>query len=111
MLPLDEGAVNFPLLAIIAQREVAPSAARLAAPLVDAAIVQNLPPRYRQAVEHATDLYRFHEHKPGVGFGPVFQPMLASFDEASKGLLKRAVGPHLGKRVRRLRKLAGIRLC
>lgn len=49
--------------------------------------LERLPPRARQAIEHAVTLYFFHEKKPDVNFGPVFQPLLGRIDEACEGIL------------------------
>lgn len=57
--------------------------------LVDAAVLESLPDRYRKAAEQAISLFRFLENKPEIDYSPVFQALLGSIDEAAKGLIKR----------------------
>ncbi|MGA2172613.1 MAG: DEAD/DEAH box helicase family protein [Sedimentisphaerales bacterium] len=61
--------------------------------LVDEEIMKSLPDRYRKDAEQAISLFRFLENKPGIDYSPVFQPLLGSIDEASKGLIKRRLLP------------------
>jgi type III restriction enzyme len=58
--------------------------------LIESAILNTLPPRYRLAADQAVMLYRFFESKEGMNYVPVFTPLLGSIDEvASKGFLVR----------------------
>jgi len=61
--------------------------------LVDDAIMNSLSGRYREAADQAISLFRFLENKPGIDYSPVFQPLLGSIDESSKGLIKRRLLP------------------
>jgi type III restriction enzyme len=54
---------------------------------IEAAALAALPQRYRQAIEHAVSLFKFHEKKSGVSFAPVFQPLLGPIDSACEALL------------------------
>jgi len=63
--------------------------------LVDDAILKSLPARYRKAVEQAISLFRFLENKSDIDYGPVFQALLGSVDEAAKGLIKRRLLPEV----------------
>lgn len=54
---------------------------------IDPSVFQNLPSRYKNAVEQAIQLFEFLEKKRSVSFGPVFQPLLGPIDEAAKGLI------------------------
>jgi type III restriction enzyme len=58
--------------------------------LIDPAILNALPSRYRCAADQAVMLYRFFESKEGMNYVPVFTLLLGSIDEvASKGFLVR----------------------
>ncbi|MEN8443862.1 MAG: DEAD/DEAH box helicase family protein [Cyanobacteria bacterium J06555_13] len=59
--------------------------------LVDSAILDALPPRYRQAADQAVMLYRFFENKESMNYAPVFTPLLGSMDEAAKGFIVRCL--------------------
>ncbi|MBU0716945.1 MAG: DEAD/DEAH box helicase family protein [Planctomycetes bacterium] len=77
---------QFPLFAAIAEKhEAAPTTVGL----VPDDVLAALPPRYRNAVEQAAMLFRFMENKVGLNFAPVFNALLGSLDEASKGLVTR----------------------
>jgi type III restriction enzyme len=67
--------------------------------IVDDAILQALPPRYRKAVEQATMLFRFFENKEGMNYSPVFTALLGSLDEAARGLIVRRLEPAMPARV------------
>ncbi len=77
---------QFPLFAAITEKE---EAAPTTAGLVAEDVLSALPPRYRTAVEQAVMLFRFMENKEGMSFAPVFNALLGSLDEASKGLVTR----------------------
>ncbi|MCU0570830.1 MAG: DEAD/DEAH box helicase family protein [Oculatellaceae cyanobacterium Prado106] len=64
-------------------------------PLIDPAILNALPPRYRRAADQAIMLYRFFEHKEGINYAPVFTALLGSIDEVAKGLINRRLQPEL----------------
>ena len=82
---------QYPLFASVTDiEEDRPSEAK---GLVDAAIMNSLSGRYREAAEQAISLFRFLENKPGIDYSPVFQPLLGSIDESSKGLIKRRLLP------------------
>jgi type III restriction enzyme len=74
-----------------AQEERSPEAKGI----VDDATLAALPSRYRKAVDQAVMLYRFMENKDGMNFAPVFNALLGSIDEASKGLVLRRLSPDL----------------
>jgi type III restriction enzyme len=57
--------------------------------LIDPAILNALPPRYRRAADQAVMLYRFFENKEGMNYAPVFTALLGSIDEVAKGFLVR----------------------
>jgi type III restriction enzyme len=61
--------------------------------IVDDAILQALPRRYRKAAEQATMLFRFFENKEGMNYSPVFTALLGSLDEAARGLIVRRLQP------------------
>ena len=61
--------------------------------IVDEGTLQALPTRYRKAVEQATMLFRFFENKEGMNYGPVFNALLGSLDEAARGLIVRRLQP------------------
>ena len=52
--------------------------------LVDAALLDALPPRFRKAADEALVLFRFYENKPDANYAPLFQPLLAPLDDAAK---------------------------
>jgi type III restriction enzyme len=57
--------------------------------LIDPAILNALPSRYRRAADQAVMLYRFFENKEGMNYAPVFTALLGSIDEVAKGFLVR----------------------
>ncbi|WP_421656698.1 hypothetical protein [Leptothermofonsia sp. ETS-13] len=57
--------------------------------LIDPAILNALPSRYRRAADQAVMLYRFFENKEGMNYASVFTALLGSIDEVAKGLLIR----------------------
>jgi len=61
--------------------------------LVDPAILEALPSRYRRAADQAVMLYRFFENKEGMNYAPVFTALLGSMDEMAKGFLIRQLKP------------------
>jgi type III restriction enzyme len=61
--------------------------------IVDDAILQALPPRYRKAAEQATMLFRFFENMEGMNYSPVFTALLGSLDVAARGLIVRRLEP------------------
>lgn len=63
--------------------------------VVDKAIIESLPPRYKKAATEALELYAFLKNKEGVGLSPVFQPLLGSLDEAARGVLIRLLEPEM----------------
>jgi len=63
--------------------------------LIDSAILNALPPRYRRAADQAVMLYRFFENKEGMNYAPVFTALLGSIDEVAKGFLVRRLQPEL----------------
>jgi len=54
---------------------------------IEPAAFEQLPPRYRKAIEQAVSLFRFHEKKTQVSFAPVFTPLLGPIDHAAEALL------------------------
>ncbi len=63
--------------------------------LIDPAILNALPSRYRRAADQAIMLYRFFENKEGMNYAPVFTALLGSIDEVAKGFLVRRLQPEL----------------
>ncbi|NJP11271.1 MAG: DEAD/DEAH box helicase family protein, partial [Leptolyngbyaceae cyanobacterium RU_5_1] len=63
--------------------------------LIDSAILNALPSRYRRAADQAVMLYRFFENKEGMNYAPVFTALLGSIDEVSKGFLVRRLQPEM----------------
>lgn len=63
--------------------------------LIDPAILNPLPSRYRRAADQAVMLYRFFENKEGMNYAPVFTPLLGSIDEVAKGFLVRRLQPQM----------------
>ncbi|MBJ7900240.1 MAG: restriction endonuclease subunit R [Cyanobacteria bacterium RI_101] len=63
--------------------------------LIDPAILNALPSRYRRAADQAIMLYRFFENKAGMNYAPVFTPLLGSLDEVAKGFLARRLQPEM----------------
>jgi type III restriction enzyme len=63
--------------------------------LIDSAILNALPPRYRRAADQAVMLYRFFENKEGMNYAPVFTALLGSIDEVAKGFLVRRLQPEM----------------
>lgn len=61
----------------------------------DAKTLDQLPSRYRKAIEQAVMLFKFFENKPGMNYAPVFNALLGSMDEVAKGLLLRELQPEL----------------
>jgi type III restriction enzyme len=61
--------------------------------LIDPAILNALPSRYRRAADQAVMLYRFFENKAGMNYAPVFTALLGSIDEVAKGFLVRRLQP------------------
>lgn len=61
--------------------------------LIDQAILDALPSRYRRAADQAIMLYRFFENKESMNYAPIFTALLGSMDEVSKGLLVRRLKP------------------
>ncbi len=57
--------------------------------LVEKAILDTLPSRYRKAAEEAIVLYHFFERKQNMNFAPVFTALFGSMDEAARGLILR----------------------
>lgn len=63
--------------------------------LIDLAILNALPSRYRRAADQAVMLYRFFENKEGMNYAPVFTALLGSLDEVAKGFIVRRLQPEL----------------
>jgi len=63
--------------------------------LIDSAILNTLPSRYRRAADQAVMLYRFFENKEGMNYAPVFTALLGSIDEVAKGFLVRRLQPEM----------------
>ncbi|BAU44091.1 hypothetical protein [Leptolyngbya sp. O-77] len=63
--------------------------------LIDPAILNALPSRYRRAADQAVMLYRFFENKEGMNYAPVFTALLGSIDEVAKGFLARRLRPEM----------------
>jgi type III restriction enzyme len=63
--------------------------------LIDPAILNALPSRYRRAADQAVMLYRFFENKEGMNYAPVFTALLGSMDEVAKGFLVRRLQPEM----------------
>jgi type III restriction enzyme len=63
--------------------------------LVDAALLDALPPRPRKAADEAVALFRFLENKPETNFAPLFQPLLAPLDDAAKNFVFNALSPDM----------------
>ena len=63
--------------------------------LIDPAILNALPSRYRRAADQAVMLYRFFENKEGMNYAPVFTALLGSIDEVAKGFIVRRLQPEL----------------
>ncbi|WP_247215633.1 DEAD/DEAH box helicase family protein [Synechococcus sp. C9] len=63
--------------------------------LIDPAILNALPSRYRRAADQAIMLYRFFENKAGMNYAPVFTALLGSIDEVAKGFLVRRLQPQM----------------
>lgn len=55
--------------------------------ILDQKLTEELPDRYRKAVEEATSLFVFLEKKPEVNFAPVFTALLGAVDEAARLLV------------------------
>jgi type III restriction enzyme len=87
LLTEEDFKAQYPLFASVAAVEEERTSE--AKGLVDDAIMKSLPDRYGKAAEQAISLFRFLENKPGIDYSPVFQPLLGSIDESSKGLIKR----------------------
>lgn len=88
----EETQAEAPLFAWAAAQEEKPPEAK---GIVDDATLTALQSRYRKAVEQAIMLYRFMENKEGMNFAPVFNALLGSIDEASKGLILRRLAQDL----------------
>ena len=58
----------------------------------DPSTLDGLPPRYRKAIENAVSLFHFQERKEHAPFGPVFQPLLGSIDDAAAQILVGRLG-------------------
>ncbi len=79
---------DFPLFALLStesEEEQSPQAKGL----IDDDILAALPDRYRKAAQQAISLFRFLENKMDIDYGPVFQALLGSMDEAAKGVIVR----------------------
>lgn len=63
--------------------------------LIDPAILNALPSRYRRAADQAVMLYRFFENKEGMNYAPVFTALLGSIDEVAKGFIVRRLQPEM----------------
>ena len=63
--------------------------------LIDPAILNALPSRYRRAADQSVMLYRFFENKEGMNYAPVFTALLGSIDEVAKGFLVRRLQPEM----------------
>ncbi len=63
--------------------------------LIDPAIHNALPSRYRRAADQSVMLYRFFENKEGMNYAPVFTALLGSIDEVAKGFLVQRLQPEL----------------
>lgn len=88
LLEEEDFKAEFPLLAPLmadSEEEKSPQIKGL----VDDKILVSLPDRYRKAAEQAILLFRFLENKSDIDYGPVFQALLGSMDEAAKGLVVR----------------------
>lgn len=59
--------------------------------------IDNLPPRYKKAVEQAVSIFDFLKNKSGVNFASVFTCLLGSIDEAAKGIIIRRILPEVPK--------------
>lgn len=87
---LDEAASSQLVLNLEATNEDA--LAKQLTEFVDRAALEALPSRYRKAVEHAVQLFYFHEKKEAVSFAPVFQPLLGPIDHAAEALILSRLG-------------------
>ncbi len=63
--------------------------------IIDSALIDSLPPRYKKAVTQAVMIYQFFGKKEGMNYSPVFNALLGSLDEAAKGVLMRRLEPEL----------------
>lgn len=86
LLESDEGIPQLTFFsAFAAEEEKKPEVAAL----VSADVLAALPPRYQNAVEQATVLFRFMENKEGINYAPVFTSLMGVMDEAAKGVIVR----------------------
>ncbi|MDD5054872.1 MAG: DEAD/DEAH box helicase family protein [Candidatus Peribacteraceae bacterium] len=63
--------------------------------LVSKDVLEQLPTRYREAVEQATTIFRLFEQKKGLNYASVFTSLLGSLDDAAKAIIVSRLGPHL----------------
>ncbi len=63
--------------------------------IVDPALLEELPSRYRKAVEESVAIYHFLKNKETATFAPVFVGLLSCVDEAAKGLMRRKLQSEL----------------
>ena len=90
LLESDEGAASPNLFAVdFADADEKKSES----PLVAAEVIHALPPRYRQAAEQATTLFRFMEGKPGSNYAAAFTALLGPLDDAARELMIRRLAP------------------
>ncbi len=57
--------------------------------VIDPAIIERMPPRYKKAANEALELFALLKNKEGFNLSPVFQPLLGSIDEAATGVIIR----------------------
>ena len=86
LLETEELAQELPLLAMMQESEE--QATELVG-FVDESVLQNMPPRYRNAVSQSVMLFKFFENKEGINYSPAFTALLGSLDESAKGLISR----------------------
>lgn len=92
LLDEEDYLARHPLFALLTpEEEKAPELGDL----VDKSVFEALPERYRMAVDHAAQIFRFTEKKEKMGFSPAFNALFGSMDEAAKGLMLRRLQPEL----------------
>ena len=82
----EEETKDLPLLAAINRRD---EEAIKGISVVDAETLKILPTRYRKAAEEAIELFNFAVNKEDFNLASAFTPLLASMDDACKGLIVR----------------------
>ena len=63
--------------------------------IVDAKLLDGLPPRARKSAEDAIALYQFLEKKPEPNFAPVFTPFLGVLDEFARAIVIQRLAPRV----------------